>query len=124
MKTISKTKLKSRSLRKTNPELQETLALANKNAPWKQVAKILSGPTRSFSKINLKDIDSDSKPGDTIVIPGKILSQGNLSKKLKLCALSISASALNKLSDSKSEFSNIISEIKSNSKAEGIKLLR
>lgn len=121
---LSKTKIKSRLRRKTNPEIALTIKLAAKNEKWFPLAKILSGPSSNYSSINLSKIDRDSKTGDTIIIPGKVLSQGNLSKKLKICSLSISKTAHEKMKETKSEFSPLYQEIKKNPKAEGLKILR
>jgi large subunit ribosomal protein L18e len=124
MKTISKTKLKLRSQKKTRPELKETIALALKNPNWKPIAKILSSSTRKFSSINLFQLDKKAERGDTVIIPGKILSSGELTKQLAIVALSISPSASGKLTSSKSKFHTILQEIKENPKMEGIKILR
>ena len=121
---ISNTKLKIRIRRKTNPEIAETIKITLKNEEWNKIASILSGSTRKYSSLNLFQIDNKSKAGDTIVIPGKVLSKGDLTKKIKICALAISDQAKEKLKNSKSEFSHIIEEIKKNPKAEGIKILR
>jgi large subunit ribosomal protein L18e len=121
---LSKTKVKIRTKKKKNSELSSTIALALKNKAWFDISKILSGPTRLYSSVNLDEIDSETKVGDTIVIPGKVLSLGNLTKKIRICALSISKHAQEKLVDSKSEFATIAEEIKKNPKGEGIKIIR
>jgi large subunit ribosomal protein L18e len=121
---ISKTKIKSRSRKKTNPELVTTLSSSIKNPNWIKLAKVLSSSTKKYPSINLTQIDLKSKTGDTIIIPGKVLSSGSLSKKVKICALSISSSALEKLKESKSEFSTLSAEIKKNPKAEGLTLIK
>ncbi|MAG27344.1 50S ribosomal protein L18e [Candidatus Pacearchaeota archaeon] len=121
---ISKTKLKSRLTRKTNPSLVETLNLALKNPAWNPIAKILSSSTRAFSSINLNEIESKSEAGDTIIIIGKVLSTGDLKKQVTIAALSISQAAKAKLQESKSKFITIAEEIKSNPKAEGLKILK
>ncbi len=120
---ISKTKLKIRLRRKTNPELVATIKLALKHHEWNNIAKIISGPTRKFPSLNLFEIEKHSKVGDTIVIPGKVLNKGDLTKKIKICALGISERAKEKLRISKSEFVQLVEEIKKNPKAEGIKVL-
>ena len=84
VKMISKTKIKSRIRKKNNPELVETLSLLTKDKNWNQIAKIISGPNSNHSKVNLFKIDKNTTPGDTVVIPGKVLSQGELTKKIKL----------------------------------------
>lgn len=119
---ISKTKLKIRAKKKTNPELAETIFLARKNANWIPIANLLARSTRKHSAVNLREIDEKAKIGDTFVIPGKVLSEGELSKKIKICAFNISKEAREKLKRTKSEFVTLAEEIKKNSKAEGIKI--
>ena len=121
---VSKTTIKKRSKSKTNPELQETLSLAVKNSEWHPVAKILSSSTRLFSAVNLDKIDKQTKLGDTVVIPGKVLSKGELTKKVRIAALSFSMAVLEKAKKSKSELVSIKEEIKKNPKFEGIKIIR
>ena len=121
---LSNTKLKFRVKRKTNPEISETIFAANENPNWRSLAKILSGATRLYSSINLSDIDKQASAGDTILVPGKVLGSGDLTKKVRICALAISNSAKEKLKSTKSEYVSILQEINSNKKAEGVKILR
>lgn len=116
--------IKSKTRRKTNPSLVETINLARKNKNWFSLAHFLSGSKRYFASVNLSEIDAKTTAGDTVIIPGKVLSSGNLSKKVRICSLSISAEALQKLKSTKSEYVTIADEIKKNSKAEGIKLIK
>lgn len=120
---ISKTKIKLQLKRKTSPVLVETIRLAMKNRSWLPLAKILSSPSGKLTAVNLKEIDKKTSVGDTVVIPGKILSLGDITKKIRLCALSISDSAREKLKKSKSEIISIAEEIKKNPKAEGLKVI-
>jgi len=122
--TISKTKLKERARKKTNPELAATILAAAKNAQWIKYAKILSSPTRKHISVNLSDIDKKASTGDTILVPGKVLSLGNLTKKVRICSFFISKPAKNKLKETKSEWVPILKEIKENPKAEGLKIIR
>lgn len=119
----SKTKIKLHARKKTNPELVEIILLARKNENWLEIAKILSSSTRKQPAVNLSEINKNSKIGDTIIIPGKVLSKGNIAKKIKLCAFSISEQAREKLKETKSEFIPLIEEISKNKKAEGIKII-
>ena len=121
---LSNTKIKSRIRKKTNPELRETIALALKNKEWKNLAKQLSSSTKAQSKINLDEIEKQAETGDTILIPGKVLSKGDLTKKLALRALQISEKAKAKLQTSQSEFQTIKHEIEKNPKMEGIKIVK
>ncbi len=121
---ISNTKLKSRIKRKTNPSIVEALELARKHKAWNKLAKILSNSSRKYASVNLSDIEKESKAGDVIVIPGKVLAVGELTKKVKICSLGLSESTKGKIKSSKSEISSIADEIKKNTKAEGVKILQ
>lgn len=121
---LSNTKMKVRIRRKTNPSLVETINAAMEKEPWKPLAKNLSGPTRKFVSLNLFEIDSQTSEGDTVIVVGKVLSKGELTKKLRICALAFSNSALEKIKGSKSEALSILDEIKKNPKAEGVKILK
>ena len=54
---------------------------------------------------------------------GKVLGSGEISKKIRICALHFSESARGKLEKSKSEIVTILEEIKKNPKAEGVRVL-
>ncbi len=97
---------------------------ARKNPAWSGVAKILAGPTRNYASKNLSEIDNETKAGDTVIVIGKVLSKGNLTKKIRLCALAVSEKARERIKDSKSEIVSILEEINKNPKAEGIKVLK
>ena len=120
---LSKTKIRDRARKKTSQDVKDTINLALKHVGWMQVAKILSGPTRNQSVLNLQEIDHKAKTGDTIIVTGKVLSKGNLTKKIKICSMSISGQAREKLKETKSEYIHLSEEIKKNPKAEGIKIL-
>jgi len=112
MKT--KTKIDKQIQKKSNKELVETIIAAKKKDKWLKVARILSGPRRKAVSLNLGEINENSKEGDTIIVPGKVLSQGEISKKVKIVALSFSEKAKEKLLKSKIPSSSIIEEIKKN----------
>ena len=120
----SRTKIKLHLRKKTSIELRQTIAEALKNPNWKKFAQILASSTRKQSALNLFQIDKQTTPGDTVIIVGKVLSKGELTKQVSIVALSISQPALKKLPHSKSKFKTILEEIKSNKKAEGLKFLK
>lgn len=121
MKT--KTKIESQLQRKTNKELVETIIAAKKKEKWLEVASVLSSPRRESININLDQIDKLTKEGDTVVVPGKVLSQGEISKKIKIVAFGFSEKAKEKLLKSKVQTSSIMEEIKKNPEAKGIRIL-
>lgn len=121
---ISKTKINRKLERKTNPELIENIFLAKKNNSWKEIAHLISYPRRKQISKNLDEIEKISKEGDTIVVPGKVLGNGDVSKKIRIVALGFSGQAREKLKRKKCELVSIKEEIKVNPKAQGIKVLK
>lgn len=121
--TKSKAKIERQLQKKTNSELVETIIAAKKKEAWNKVAEILSSPRRKRIDMNLDKIDSEAKEGEIIVVPGKVLSQGELNKKIKLVALSFSEKAKEKILKAKGEVLIILDEIKKNPNAKGIKIL-
>jgi len=120
----SKTSIEKGIQRKRNTKLVKTIIVAKKSENWFEVARILSNPKRKRVNINLEKIDKESKEGNIIVIPGKVLSQGEINKKIKVVALNFSEKAKEKLLKSKSEVLSILEEIKKNPQAKGIKILK
>ena len=120
----SNTKISKQLERKSNSNLTETILAGKKQEAWKEVAGVLSGPRRNKLCINLEQINKEAKTGETIVVPGKVLSQGEVDKKIKIVAFSFSEKAKEKLLSAKCEVSYILDEIKSNPSAKGIKLMK
>ena len=121
---ISKTKIKRRARNKTNPELAETINLCYKNKKWIEVAKMLSYPRSRQAALNLDQIDKESKEGDIVVVPGKVLSNGRMTKKIRLACFSISEQAREKAKEHKVEIVSIKQELKANPEAKAVKILQ
>jgi large subunit ribosomal protein L18e len=120
----SKTKIEKQTEKKRNSELIETIRSARKKEKWLKIAGILSGPRRKMINLNLTEIDKRSKEGDIVVVPGKVLSQGEINKKIKVVALGFSEKAREKLMKSKSNPTRIVEEVKKNPEAKGVKILK
>lgn len=120
----SKTKISKQAERKTNPELVETILVAKKNSAWLDVASLLSGSRRKRKNVNLSELNKLVDKEKTIVVPGKVLSEGEFNKKAKIVALNFSEKAKEKLLNAKCEVSSILEEIKSNPSARDVKILK
>jgi large subunit ribosomal protein L18e len=120
----SKTLIDRQASRKLNPELVESIIAAKKNEAWLPVAVLLSYPKRKQINKNLDEIDKISKEGDTIIVPGKVLANGNVSKKIRIAAIAFSGQAKEKLKSKKCEIVSIKEEIKINPKAQGLNVLK
>jgi len=120
----SKTKIKKQTRKKRNIELIETISLAKKNPNWIEIAHLLSKPTKQRICLNLEKINNFSKEKETIVVPGKVLSPGEINKKIKIVAFGFSNKTKEKLTKLKIPFSYLIDEIKENSEARDLKILK
>ena len=121
---ISKTKIKKRLKRKADKYIVETVNAAKKNKEWNKLAQIISSSRKKYSSVNLKEIEKETKEGDTVVIAGKVLGLGDVTKKIRICALNFSESAREKLKENKSEVVTILEEINKNPRAQGVKILQ
>ena len=121
---ISKTKIEKRMQRKTSSELARTILECKKNDAWNEVGKLISNSKRNRIIMNLDEINKLAKDNETIIVPGKVLSQGEINKKIKLVALGFSESAREKLSKAKIESFSINEEIKKNPKLQGVRILK
>jgi large subunit ribosomal protein L18e len=119
----SKTKINKQLRKKNNPQLVDTIMETRKNKGWYRVSEILSSPRRNKVEKNLDIINKESKDGEVLVVPGKVLSVGELDKKIKVVALNFSESAKDKILNSGGKISTIIEEVKKNPEAKGIKIL-
>jgi large subunit ribosomal protein L18e len=104
---ISKSKIEKRLRKKTNTELVKTIIKLKKTNP--EIAKILAFPRRKMICVNLEKINK--KGGKDVIIPGKVLSKGNLNKKIKITALSFSEKAREKIKQSGSQALLISQEV-------------
>ena len=122
--TKSKTKIDQQLQRKRNQEIVETIIKTKKSDKWLAVAEVLSYPRRKRVEMNLSELNEKSKSGEIILVPGKVLSQGELEKKIKIAALNFSEKAKEKIIKAGATHLSILELIKENPKAEGVKVLR
>jgi len=66
--------------------------LKEKKAIFRAIASGLK-KRRGFHDVNLLHIEKKSKANQTVVVPGKVLGKGRVTKKVNVAALSFSASA-------------------------------
>lgn len=89
--------------RKSNSELVKTIdhlkqASRENDAPiWKSIAKKLEGPSRNWPIVNISKIEYNASKNGKVIIPGKIMGSGNLSKKVTVSAYSFTKSAVQKI---------------------------
>ncbi len=92
-----------RNTQSTNLHLRRIIASLKKLSKdkkvniWNAIAKDLSKPARIRRKVNLSKIEAYVKTGETIIVPGKVLGTGNLSKKVTVASWNFSESAIKKI---------------------------
>ncbi len=118
----SKNQIEEQLKKKTDPILVETIILAKKNPSWIDVASVLTGSRRKRKNINLSEISNAE--GKIIAVPGKVLSQGEISKKIKVVALNFSDKAKEKLLKAGCEIVLLKDEIQKNKDAKDVKILK
>ena len=114
---------------KTNPNLIELINKLNKKsksedvAIWKDVAKRLGRSNRRTAELNLSDINRHAIEDETILVPGKVLSNGDLDKKVNVVALKFSAKAQQKIERAGGECISIDEIIETNPKGSNIRIM-
>jgi large subunit ribosomal protein L18e len=113
---VSKTKVNERMRNKTNSILVQTIFLAKKNNLL-DLASALSVPSRKLAAVNLGKINNSKS--DVVIIPGKVLSAGEIEKKVKIYALGFSQIAKEKLKKAGCETKTLLEGLKKDPKLKG-----
>lgn len=81
--------------KKDNPVLLSVIErlLKEKKPIWKRVARDLSKPRRQKVEVNISRLEEKAPSDSTVLVPGKVLGSGNLTKKLGVAAFSFSNTA-------------------------------
>lgn len=118
-----------KKIKKTNPNLIELIHELKKQANendvpiWKDIALRLEKSSRNWPEVNLNRINRYIKENETALIPGKVLSTGDLKKKVSVAAWSFSAKSQEKIKKSGGKYMSIEELVKNNPKGENIRIL-
>jgi large subunit ribosomal protein L18e len=113
----------------TNAELKSLIQELRKKAYvdnamiWRRVADDLSKPTRQRRTINLSRINRYTKPNETVIVPGKVLSSGDLNHSLTIAAFKFSEQAKRKIEKANSKAISIRDIMKENIKGKRIRII-
>ena len=94
-----------------------------KSAIWKKVAQELEKPVSKKRIVNLKKINKLAKEGEIIIVPGKVLGDGSLDKKIDIIAYNFSESAIRKIEQSNSKAYLLKEFIKTNPKGKNTRII-
>jgi large subunit ribosomal protein L18e len=102
--------------------IAELKRVGHEAAVWAAVAHDLERPTRHYPAVNLTKLARYTKQGDVVVVPGKVLGEGELSHSVTIAALGFSGSAAQKLAASKSQTLSIPELIKKDPKGKTVRI--
>ena len=114
----------------TNPVTKKIIAdLSTKGHKDKSkflinLAKQLSTSTRKRARVNLTKLQRICKENETIVVPGKVLSYGILTKPLTVSALSFSDTAKEKIKKAGGKTITIPELVKNNPTGTKVRLIK
>ncbi|NQV91841.1 50S ribosomal protein L18e [Candidatus Woesearchaeota archaeon] len=111
----------------TNYELIELLkALEPKvvESPfWRRVVKDLTKSSRQRRSVNVYKIDKYAREGETVLVPGKVLSLGEMSKKVDVAAFNFSAEAKKKIEQANGKIMTISELLQQNPEGKKVRIL-
>ena len=110
---------------KTNQQLKGLISeLKKRKEPiWKKIAQELSRGAKNKRQVNLSKISRHAEPGDMIIIPGKVLSGGEIKTQLTIAAFQFSQTAREKIEKAGSKTMAIDELMKANPKGTKIKVI-
>ncbi len=113
---------------KSNEQLTQLVSELKKSAIvynvklWKRIATDLEKPTRRKRVVNLYNIEKYARPNEIIIVPGKVLGTGEITKKVVVAAHTFSDSAYEKIMQ-KGEALSIPELLKKNPKGKNVRIL-
>lgn len=114
----------------TNPNTQklivdlEKLAKKEKVPLWADIAYRLGRPSRQRASVNVSKIERVAEKDETVLVPGKLLASGQISKPITVAALSASSEAKAKLHAAKGKFMTISELMKHNPKGAKVRIMK
>ncbi len=112
-----------------NPGLRNLIQELKKKASqekvnlWKRVAQDLEKPSRQRRIVNLSRINLYAQDNEVVLVPGKVLGNGLLNKKVEIAAYQFSSSALDKIRQSQSKTLTLWELMKTNPKGKNIRII-
>lgn len=103
--------------------LVESLMKAEKPV-WRRIANELSRPRRERVEVNLSKLEIYADENATVVVPGKVLGSGMVTRKVNVAAFSFSHNAKKLISQAGGKTMSIDGLYKSNPDGRGIMILK
>lgn len=90
---------------------------------WLELAERLSRPRRSRGEVNLSQLERYAGEGETVVVPGKVLAAGRLTKSLRVAAFRFSAPARRKIAGAGGEALSLVQLLEQNPEGKGLRIV-
>lgn len=105
-------------------EVVELLKKKKEGRIWKRVLSIIISPRRNRPSVNISRIDLLAKENETIVVPGKVLGAGRMTKPVTVSALLFSDSARKGIENAGGKCLSIKELVEGNPKGSGVRVIR
>ena len=92
-------------------------------AIWRDVAKRLEKPRRNWGEANLSKLERYANDGETVLVPGKVLAAGSISKKLTVAAYSFSEKAKAEIAAAGGNTMTLMELVAKNPKGSGVRIM-
>ena len=119
----------AKKIKKTNPVLISLIHELKKQSSekdvqiWKDIAKRLERSSKNWPEVNLDRISRYTNEKETALIPGKVLSDGDLTKKISIAAWSFTQKAQDKIKKAGGNTMTIQELMKNNPDGKNIRIL-
>jgi large subunit ribosomal protein L18e len=90
---------------------------------WKRVLEEVNKPSRLRREVNLYKIEQFAQDGETILVPGKVLSVGEIKKKVDVAAMKFSTEAKEKILGAKGKVLSISELLHKNPEGKKVRIL-
>jgi large subunit ribosomal protein L18e len=113
----------------TNPQLIELIRFLRKQSRendveiWRDIAARLAKPRRRRLAVNLSRLNRHTEKSETVAVPGKVLSTGELSHPITVAAFEFSEKAKEKIDASKGKCVSFSDLVKKNPKGSNVKII-
>jgi len=118
-----------RKTKTSNPQLIHLIRFLKKESRendakiWRDVAKYLAKPRRKRITVNVSRLNRYTEKKETVVVPGKVLSTGNIDHPITVAAFAFSEKAKEKIKAAKGKPLSLLQLVKKNPKGSNIKII-
>jgi large subunit ribosomal protein L18e len=119
----------ARKIRKENPELIELISFLKRASRengariWRDIAERLERPRRVWPEVNVSRIERYAKDGEVIVVPGRVLGAGILTRKVTVAAVGFTGTAREKIEGAGGKAMSIPELVEKIPKGSGVRIM-